>query len=411
MKHIILIILLTLGIWGQEIGVPFIPEAVPENTSSMIVPKGTYISHLNYLEKKKLLIAGNSKGVVSFITLSPLQKIGEIKAHDTAITAMAVTPDEKYLITAEAGYEKPLKLWDTQTYKLVRTLEGDERTIYGIAVTPDNKTIITANQCGNLRWIDITSDNVIKELHRYQIQGIYENFDRCCRLEKNNSLLEAFQLSHDGKKIAIAYGYGEYIIDLDSMQTTHDLDLLFEGGLKGDFLFSIDDQSVLFSYRWEDEKVVSHPLAHYNLKSKKVKRENFSFKNRLVGDHNQSRLVGYSQGGFSNPYIDRLWNGKLLPPIQNTFSILSNLVLLKNIIALGSENNSIYFYDFNTGEQLGKLKFFDSGEWVSINTKGYFDASKKTRNFIKMLKNTSHIETIDDQSFQKYHTQINLGEK
>jgi WD40 repeat protein len=411
MKHIILLILLTLGVWAQEVGVPFVPEVIPENTSNMITPKGTYISHLNYLEKKKLLIAGDSKGVVSFITLSPLQKIGEIKAHGMAITAMAVTPDEKYLITAEYGAEKLLKIWDTETFKLVGTLSGEDVAVAQMVVTPDSKIVITANQCGSLRWIEIASDRVVKKLHRYQIQGQYENRDRCSYyLKEREPLLKGFGVSHDGKKIALAYGYGEFIVNAESMKKEYELDLLFEGGMQGDFLFSPDDQSVMFSYPWDDGFTLTHPLSKYDLKSKKVTRKDFSFKDRLVSDYNQSRLVGYSKGTF-NPEIDRLKDRQLLPPIKNTYTILSNLLLLNNTIAFGSENNSIYFYDFNKAELIAKIKFLDNGEWVAINAEGYFGASAKARNFIKVLQSTSKIETIDDQTFQKFNTKINVGDK
>lgn len=341
-----------MGVCGHEI-----------ESKKSAEPKVTTISHLVYLEKKKILIAGNSNGVVRFITLSPLQKVAEIKAHESSITAMVITPDEKYLITAESIGWKPLKIWDTETFKLAKTISQEvdvSVAIERMAVTPDNKTLITANKCGSLQWIDITShrmvQTVIKSLHRYQIQGQYEDIDRCCSgLRDGTSLLKAFQLSHDGKRMALAYGYNEFIVNTESMKTEHELSLLFEGGLQGDFLFSHDDQSVLFSYRWEDEKGISNPLSKYDLKSKKVTRENFSFKNRLASDHNQSRLAGYIKSAI--PYdIDRLKDGQLLSKIKNTHPILSNLLIVNNNAVFASNDESIYFYDFDDGELTAELK-------------------------------------------------------
>lgn len=65
-----------------------------------------------------------------------------IKEHKDIIYNLTFSPDGKLL--ASCGYDRSIKLWDTASAKLVRTLQDHSDTIYGLAFSPDGQLLASA---------------------------------------------------------------------------------------------------------------------------------------------------------------------------------------------------------------------------------------------------------------------------
>jgi WD40 repeat protein len=413
MKHIILLILLTLGVWGQEVGVPFVPEAIPENTTSMIVPKGTYISHLSYLEKKKMLIAANSKGVVSFITLSPLQKIAEIKAHDTSITAMTVTPDEKYLITA--GQDAGLKLWEIESKQFLGIFETHGMPILGLVVTPDSKRLITVDACVDLVYWDLVSKKMVKKITVNSLRGFPENTDLCVSYKKRNiSAFRNLKISHDGRYIAIAGNPWLIIWDIKQNKVIRTIDITCKY-FNGNIEFSMNDKSILFASQFKPDIDgnlwcgTGLQLASYHFLDNRYFTQILPMGNTFTLDEKGFRFISYSKNYLG---IVKNFQSDVGNQIPTNSPPTSNIILYNDLFMVGFDNGVIKFYDFfGSSMEKASLFLFDDNEWIAIRENGHFDISTNARSHIKMLNNKSQLDIIDNKSFQKYNTKINLGEK
>jgi len=248
MKHIILIILLTLGIWAEEVGVPYVPEIIYDGSKNF--PSNNHISHLQYVNSENMLISGDNNGTVSFISLSPLRVVKQIHAHEGSITAMTLTPDNKYVITS--GEDKTLKLWDIKSYVQVGKFDTKNIPIYGAVVTHDGKRLITADICSNISYWDMKT---------FEKKGEYPLEEQCLQYYKKRPttvslMFQDMKLSHDSKRVAIAnsrrISFNRYpdedifIIDIVKNQLVSSGWIGGEVLYAGDIAFSNDDKYIIF---------------------------------------------------------------------------------------------------------------------------------------------------------------------
>src|SRR5215213_2961504 len=68
---------------------------------------------------------------------------GELTGPKDVQYALDFAPDQKTLATA--GYDRIIRLWDTDTLKVVRELKDHSDTIYGVAFSPDGKLLASGS--------------------------------------------------------------------------------------------------------------------------------------------------------------------------------------------------------------------------------------------------------------------------
>lgn len=83
-----------------------------------------------------------SKGIVSETT--DLQPITRIQAHSTYITRCLFSPDGKKLATASADHS--IKIWDTSTFLLDKTLTGHQRWVWDCVFSADSAYLISCKK-------------------------------------------------------------------------------------------------------------------------------------------------------------------------------------------------------------------------------------------------------------------------
>ena len=72
-----------------------------------------------------------------------LEPKGELTGAKDIQYTLDFAPDNKTLATA--GYDRIIRLWDTDTLKVVRELKDHSDTIYGVAFSPDGKLLASAS--------------------------------------------------------------------------------------------------------------------------------------------------------------------------------------------------------------------------------------------------------------------------
>jgi WD40 repeat protein len=78
-----------------------------------------------------------------------------LEGHSDHVHGVAVTPDGKWAVSASR--DNMLKLWDLETGRELRTLVGHSDRVWGVAVTPDGKRAVSASWDGTLKLWDLAT--------------------------------------------------------------------------------------------------------------------------------------------------------------------------------------------------------------------------------------------------------------
>ena len=135
------------------------------------------------------------------------ERIGE--AHSGWVRDLVATPDCKLLVSA--GDDMLVKLWDAQSGKPVRTLEGhDKRTpqghvtaLYVVAVAPDGKHLASADRHGTVCVWEIESGKLAQ---RFQVPTLYTYDPR--QRKRSIGGIRALAFSGDSNLLAVG-GIGQ----------------------------------------------------------------------------------------------------------------------------------------------------------------------------------------------------------
>jgi WD40 repeat protein len=104
----------------------------------------------------KFLASGHSGGKIRIWNLASKEQTRQLRGEQLCISALAFSPDGKYLTSANmfgAGEltreNQTIYLWEVASGKQFRVLEGHEGPVFGIAFSPDGKLL--ASGTGNSR--------------------------------------------------------------------------------------------------------------------------------------------------------------------------------------------------------------------------------------------------------------------
>jgi WD40 repeat protein len=79
---------------------------------------------------------------------------------------VAVTPGARRVgkRAVSASRDHTLKVWDLETGRALRTLEGHSAYVFGVAVTPDGKQVVSASWDETLKVWDLSTGGALYTL-------------------------------------------------------------------------------------------------------------------------------------------------------------------------------------------------------------------------------------------------------
>lgn len=115
----------------------------------------------------KWLISGSghsnqSTNIIIIWNLKTLQKVFILDGHNNPITALAVTPDGKQVISA--SFDKTIKVWDIKSEEEIFNFIAHDESIYDILITVDGKSIISASKDKTVKVWNLESQEKHLEL-------------------------------------------------------------------------------------------------------------------------------------------------------------------------------------------------------------------------------------------------------
>ena len=116
-----------------------------------------WVSSIKYSPDGKTLACTNDDTII-FWELATGKLLRTLRGHDGFVERIAYSTDGETLVSG--GADKTLKIWDVATGKLRRTLQGHAQGISSIAYSPDGKTLASA-ETGS--WnSSLSGDNAVK---------------------------------------------------------------------------------------------------------------------------------------------------------------------------------------------------------------------------------------------------------
>src|SRR5262245_25913009 len=75
--------------------------------------------------------------------------------HTDPVNALALSPDGRFLVSGSE--DLTLKIWDTATGNVLRTLSGHEKPVLAAAISPDGKLIASGSADQTVRVWDVVT--------------------------------------------------------------------------------------------------------------------------------------------------------------------------------------------------------------------------------------------------------------
>jgi len=133
-----------------------------------------------FIGKQNMVVAVNTDGQVYRIDLTRKKNKTKLSSdHVDDLYALAINRDETYFATA--GADRSIILWDTKTWKPVRTLFGKNYRIETVTIDEQSGRVTIGDELGYVKSIDIRDRSVVMEshkLHKYALSHIVNYKDK-----------------------------------------------------------------------------------------------------------------------------------------------------------------------------------------------------------------------------------------
>ena len=151
------------------------------------------VSGVVFVEDGKTLVSGCDRGFVKFWDVRSGTEVASRKRHRQQLYCVAVSPDEKWLVTGGGHWAKgdpgELIVWDLKRRRFEQALEGHSLTVWSIVFAPDGKYFATSDSAGDVKIWDTESLELKRTL-------------------KHRSWLRPLAMSPDGGTLAVGRGDG-----------------------------------------------------------------------------------------------------------------------------------------------------------------------------------------------------------
>jgi WD40 repeat protein len=108
------------------------------------------------------------------------RELRTLEGHSGPVSRVAVSPDGRWAVSASA--DNTLKVWDLETGRELRTLEGHSGVVFGVAVSPDGRRVASASEDHTLKVWDLETGALL---------ALFECDDpaRCCAFTSDHKLV------------------------------------------------------------------------------------------------------------------------------------------------------------------------------------------------------------------------------
>ena len=104
----------------------------------------------------------NAIAILDWKTNQECDLVQRLNVHSAPVTQLMFSPDGTYLFST--SLDGTAILWDTKTWKPLRTLTGHEGEIRAAGFSPDGKSIVTGGADKTIRIWDIDYKDTVRQV-------------------------------------------------------------------------------------------------------------------------------------------------------------------------------------------------------------------------------------------------------
>jgi WD40 repeat protein len=144
-----------LNIWNYNVSAPVrsLPISTKRITSCVFTPDGSSLA------------IGYYNGTIRLIRAGDEGPEWEHRRHRKGITSLEISADGALLFST--GWDRSVRLWDTKTGELERTLFSETGIVTGIALLDNGNVIVAGYSGGDVRFYRRDNGEIVRAFTRY----------------------------------------------------------------------------------------------------------------------------------------------------------------------------------------------------------------------------------------------------
>jgi WD40 repeat protein len=153
----------TLKVWDLDTGLELRTlEGHHDYIWSVVVSHSNHVNGVAVTPDGKRAVSASTDNTLKVWDLDTGRALRTLEGHSSSVEGVAVTLDGKRAVSA--SWDRTLKVWDLETGRALRTLEGHSREVTGVAVTPDGKRAVSASYDKTLKVWDLKTGRALRSL-------------------------------------------------------------------------------------------------------------------------------------------------------------------------------------------------------------------------------------------------------
>jgi WD40 repeat protein len=381
--------------WNAETG-----ENVGEITTSW------YSFAIAINPRRETIAVGTFDGVIELFDTETKDFFNTTEVYNTAVRSLAFSPDGLNL--ASASYNNQIFIWNLKTGRIDHTLQWHSDTVMALAYTRDGKRLVSAGAENTIAIWNPETGDLIRTLEE---DDIYIAGD--------------FALNHDGRTLAARVDHNTTIglFDIDSGRLLQKLPLLDEEEqteVALSFVFIPNGEYLALGMNYSTVEIYNLQTKDFECALEGEEAEGYRPYDTLVISPNGAVMAAATMTDSTWP-ID-LWDmntGNLIrtfetqcddtqsisftPDGKDLFYTCDRKIVFRDIatggitrefedsvennffpiafhpggklLASGSGNTGIKFWNLESGDAFAELTFFPDGNWLITDANGRFDCS------------------------------------
>jgi len=361
----------------------FFNSLLPAQEVELVVQQGhsSSVYTVSFSPDGKIIASGSSDNTVKLWETGSGSLLRTLKGHSNSVSAVSFSPDGKIIasgsgerITIGSGVriatgssDNTVKLWEASSGKLLRTLEGHSSDVFAVSFSPDGKIIASGSEDNTVKLWESGSGKLLRTLEDHSLS------------------VSAVSFSPDGK--IIASGSEDNTVKLWESDS-------------GKLLCTLEDHSLsVYAVSFSpDGKIIASGSEDNTVKLWEV--ANGKLLRTLEGHSNYVEAVSFSPDGkiIASGSWDKtikFWeaaNGKLLRTLEGYSDYVEAVSFSPdgNIIASGSRDNNVKLWESGSGNLLRTLEGHSYSVYtVSFSPDGKIIASGNEDNTVKLWESGS----------------------
>ncbi|MEG4317512.1 MULTISPECIES: CHAT domain-containing protein [unclassified Microcoleus] len=343
------------------------------NTVSNVATQNNQTGHtgkvnsISFSPNRKVLATASDDNTVKIWDTSTYKEIKTLIGHIDKVNSVSFSPNGNVLATSSA--DKTVKLWDTSTYKEIKTLVDENQEVRGISFSPDGNILAAATYSNNVKLWDITTYQVIKTL------------------DGHKAWVNSVSFSPNGKMLASVGA--DKTVKLWNTSTYQEIKTLtgYTSGTNG-VSFSPDSKKLAYISDGNEVKLWN-TITHKEIKT-------------LRGDkawvHVSFSPDGKMLASVSSDNTVKLWNTSTYQEIKTLTTHRYNVFAVSfsrdsKMLAFGGEGNNVKIWDTTSHKEIQTLSGHMRDVYdISFSPDGKMLASASRDNTVKLWNTSTNKE-------------------